>query len=223
MRNRILISLAMVSPGKFKFLHDHQGWRRQLQLDISRTHCRSSDLGGCPWLVLACLGLSFLCCLVSGVFFFFHPASFATWYHAKMNRQNPDQMNPLRINPIRTWGYPCSYFPYFSTCSTNYIVSSNHMGYSLISWISGIALGIEVYRFGHRYGDQKICDFRWIFQVTRNSDKLHVTILFLDSGFGEASATAQGCFFNISQYGYYLNQHHHYYYHYQYYQAHNTL
>ena len=69
--------LAMVSPGKFKLLLDHQGWRRQLQLDTSRTHCRSSDLGGCPWLVLACLGLSCLCCLVSGAFFS-SPASFAT-------------------------------------------------------------------------------------------------------------------------------------------------
>ena len=39
------------------------------RLDTSRTHCRSSDLGGCPWLVLACLGLSCLCCLVSGAFF----------------------------------------------------------------------------------------------------------------------------------------------------------
>ena len=29
------------------------------------------------------------------------------------------------------------------------------MGYSLISWISGIALGIEGYRFGHRYGTRK--------------------------------------------------------------------
>ena len=73
------------------------------------------------------------------------------------------------------------------------------MGYSLISWISGIALGIEGYRFGHRYGDQKMCDLRGMFQVTRNSDKLHVAILLLDSGFGEASVTAQGCFFNISQ------------------------
>ena len=59
-----------------------------------------------------------------------------------MNRQNPDQMNPLRTNPVRTWGYPCSYFPYFSTYSTSCIVSSDHVGYSLISWISGIALGI---------------------------------------------------------------------------------
>ena len=41
-----------------------------------------------------------------------------------MNRQNPDQMNPLRTNPVRTWGYPCSYFPYFSTYSTSCIVSS---------------------------------------------------------------------------------------------------
>ena len=69
-RNRILIPLAMVSPGKFKLLLDHQGWRRQLQLDTSRTHCRSSDKSeSCPWLVLACLGLSCLCCLVSGAFF----------------------------------------------------------------------------------------------------------------------------------------------------------
>ena len=89
-----------------------------------------------------------------------------------MNRQNPDQMNPLRTNPVRTWGYPCSYFPYFSTYSTSCIVSSDHVGYSLISWISGIALGIEGYRFGHRYGDQKMCDLRCMFQVTRNSDKL---------------------------------------------------
>ena len=66
------------------------------------------------------------------------------------------------------------------------------MGYSLISWVSGIALGIEGYRFGHRYGDQKMCDLRCMFQVTRNSDKLHVAILLLDSGFGEASVTAQG-------------------------------
>ena len=66
MKNRIFIPLAMVSPGKFKLLRDHQGWRRQHQLDTSRTHCRSSDLGGCPWLVLACLGVSCLCCLVSG-------------------------------------------------------------------------------------------------------------------------------------------------------------
>ena len=111
-----------------------------------------------------------------------------------MNRQNPDQMNPLRTNPVRTWGYPCSYFPYFSTYSTSCIVSSDHVGYSLISWISGIALGIEGYRFGHRYGDQKMCDLRCMFQVTRYSDKLHVAILLLDSGFGEASVTAQGCF-----------------------------
>ena len=123
-----------------------------------------------------------------------------------MNRQNPDQMNPLRTNPVRTWGYPCSYFPYFSTYSTSCIVSSDHVGYSLISWISGIALGIEGYRFGHRYGDQKMCDLRCMFQVTRNSDKLHVAILLLDSGFGEASVTAQGCFLNISQHGHYLNQ-----------------
>ena len=126
-----------------------------------------------------------------------------------MNRQNPDQMNPLRTNPIRTWGYPCSYFPYFSTYSTSYIVSSDHVGYSLISWISGIALGIEGYYFGHRYGDQKMCNLRCMFQVTRTSDKLHVAILLLDSGFGEAPVTAQGCFFNISQHGHYLNQHHH--------------
>ena len=83
-----------------------------------------------------------------------------------MNRQNPDQMNPLRTNPVRTWGYPCSYFPYFSTYSTSCIVSNDHVGYSLISWISGIALGIEGYRFGHRYGDQKMCDLRCMFQVT---------------------------------------------------------
>ena len=114
-----------------------------------------------------------------------------------MNRQNPDQMNPLRTNPLRTWGCPCSYFPYFSTYSTSCIVSSDHVGYSLISWISGIALGIEGYRFGHRCGDQKMCDLRCMFQVTRNSDKLHVAILLLDNGFGEASVTAQGCFFNI--------------------------
>ena len=98
-----------------------------------------------------------------------------------MNRQNPDQINPLRTNPIRTWGYPCSYFLYFSAYSTSYIVLSDHVGYSLISWISGIALGIEGYYFGHRYGDQKMCNFRCMFQVTRTSDKLHVAILLLDS------------------------------------------
>ena len=136
-----------------------------------------------------------------------------------MNRQNPDQMNPLRTNPVRTWGHPRPNSPYFSTCSTSYIVSSNHVGYSLISWISGIALGIEGYRFGHRYGDQKICDLRYMFQVTRNSDKLHVAILFLDNGFGEASVTAQGCFFNISQHGHYLNQYHYHHHH----QTHDTL
>ena len=143
-----------------------------------------------------------------------------------MNRQNPDQMNPLRTNPVRTWGYPCSYFPYFSTYSTSCIVSSDHVEYSLISWISGIALGIEGYRFGHRYGDQKLCDLRCMFQVTQNSDKLHVAVLLLDSGFGEASVTAQGCFFNISQHGHYLNQHHHHHHHHQHHhhdQAHNAL
>ena len=143
-----------------------------------------------------------------------------------MNRQNPDQMNPLKTNPVRTWGYPCSYFPYFSTYSTNCIVSSDHVGYSLISWISGIALGIEGYRFGHCYGDQKMCDLRCMFQVTRNSDKFHVAILLLDSGFGEASVTAQGCFFNISQHGHYLNQHHHHHQHHQHHhhhQAHDAL
>ena len=100
------------------------------------------------------------------------------------------------------------------------------MGYSLISWISGIALGIEGYRFGHRYGDQKMCDLRGMFQVTRTSDKLHVAILLLDSGFGEASVTAQGCFFNISQHGHYLNQHHHHHHHHQHHhhqQAHDAL
>ena len=74
MRNRILIPLAVVSPEKFKFLRDHQGWRRQLQLETSRTHCRSSDLGGCPWLVLACLA----CAALFPAPFFLHPASFAT-------------------------------------------------------------------------------------------------------------------------------------------------
>ena len=93
------------------------------------------------------------------------------------------------------------------------------MGYSLISWISSIALGIE----GYRYGDQKISDLRGIFQVTRNSDKLHVAILLLDSGFGKASVTAQGCFFNISQYGHYLNQDHHHHYQHHHHQAHNGL
>ena len=83
---------------------------------------------------------------------------------------------------------------FFHLYSTSCIVSSDHVGYSLISWISGIALGIEGYRFGHRYGDQKMCDLRGMFQVTRNSDKLHVAILLLDSGFGEASVTAQGGF-----------------------------
>ena len=96
------------------------------------------------------------------------------------------------------------------------------MGYSLISWISSIALGIEGYRFGYRYGDQKISDLRGIFQVTRNSDMLHVAILLLDSGFGKASVTAQGCFFNISQYGYYLNQDHHHH-HQHHHQAHDGL
>ena len=143
-----------------------------------------------------------------------------------MNRQNPDQMNPLRTNPVRTWGHPRPNSPYFSTCSTSCIVSSNHMGYSLISWISGIALGIEGYRFGyrfgHRYGDQKMYDLRYMFQVTRNSDKLHVAILLLDSGFREASVTAQGCFFNISQHGHYLNQYHHHHHHYQYHHHHQT-
>ena len=137
-----------------------------------------------------------------------------------MNRQNPDQINPLRTNPLRTWGYPCSYFPDFSTYSTNCKISSNHMGYSLILWISGIALGIEGYCFGHRYGDQKMCDFRGMFQVTRNSDKLHVAILFLDSGFGKASVTAHRYFFNIFQHNHYLHQHHHH--HYQYHHHHQT-
>ena len=117
--------------------------------------------------MLACLGLSCLCCLVSGAFFSSPRLLCSLIPHAKMNRQNPDQMNPLRTNPLRTRGYPCSYFPYFSTYSTSCIVSSDHVGYSLISWISGIALGIEGYRFGHRYGDQKMCDLRGMFQVTR--------------------------------------------------------
>ena len=68
--------------GKFGLLCGHQRWRRQFQRDASRTHWRSSDLGGCPWLVLACLGLSCLCCLVGrpnpkknfqDLFFFFPP------------------------------------------------------------------------------------------------------------------------------------------------------
>ena len=142
-----------------------------------------------------------------------------------MNRQNPDQMNPLRTNPVRTWGHPRPNSPYFSTCSTSCIISSNHVGYFLISWISGIALGIEGYRFGHRYGDQKMYDLRCMFQVTRNSNKLHVTILLLDNSIGEASVTAQGCFFNISQYGHYLNQYHHlhHYQHHHHHQIHNAL
>ena len=225
MRNRILIPLAMVSPGKFKFLRDHQGWRRQLQLDTSRTHCRSSDLGGCPWLVLACLGLSCLCCFVSGAFL-----SSPRLLCNLIPRQNKSAkpLNPLRTNPVRTWGYHCSYFPYFSTYSTSCMVSSDHVGSSLISWISDIALGIEGYRFRHRYGDQKMGDLRCIFQVTRNSDKLHVTILLLDSGFGETSVTAQGCSFNISQHGHYLNQHHyhhhhHHHQHHYHHQAHDAL
>ena len=127
-----------------------------------------------------------------------------------MNRQNPDQMNPLRTNPVRTWGYPCSYFPYFSTYSTSCIVSSdacgvlpNFMDFRYRSGISrGIASGIPT-------GNRKCVISGACFQVTRNSDKLHVAILLLDSGFGEASVTAQGCFFNISQHGHYLNQHHH--------------
>ena len=52
-----------------------------------------------------------------------------------MNRQNPDQMNPLRTNPLRAWGYPGSYFPDFSTYSTSCKVSSDHVGYSLISFM----------------------------------------------------------------------------------------
>ena len=72
-----------------------------------------------------------------------------------MNRQKPDQMNPLRTNPLRTWGYPCSYFPYFSTYSTSCKVSSDHVGYSLISWISGIALDIEGIASGIATGTRK--------------------------------------------------------------------
>jgi hypothetical protein len=30
-----------------------------------------------------------------------------------MNWQNPHHMNPLRTNPLRTWGHPRSYFRYF--------------------------------------------------------------------------------------------------------------
>ena len=41
-----------VAPGQLEPLHGRQGWCWQLQLDTSQTHCRSSDLGGCPWLVL---------------------------------------------------------------------------------------------------------------------------------------------------------------------------
>ena len=48
------------APGRFEPLHGHEGGRQQFQLDTSQAHCRSSDLGGCPWLVLACLGLSCL-------------------------------------------------------------------------------------------------------------------------------------------------------------------
>ena len=29
-------------------------------VDSSQTHCKSSDLGGCPWLVLACLACAAL-------------------------------------------------------------------------------------------------------------------------------------------------------------------
>ena len=46
------------APGRFEPLHDHQGWC--LQLDTSQTHRRSSDLGGCPRLVLACLACAAL-------------------------------------------------------------------------------------------------------------------------------------------------------------------
>ena len=42
---------------------------------------------------------------------------------------------------------------------------------------------------------------------------VHVAILLLDSGFGEAFLTAQGCLFNISQQCHYLNQHHHHHQH----------
>ena len=46
------------TPVRFKPLHSHEGCHRELQPDTSRTHWRSSGLGGCLWLVLACLGLS---------------------------------------------------------------------------------------------------------------------------------------------------------------------
>ena len=48
------------APGRFNPSRSHQGWSLQLQLDTSQTHCRSSDLGGGPWLVLACLACAAL-------------------------------------------------------------------------------------------------------------------------------------------------------------------
>ena len=48
------------APGRFQLLRAHQIWCRQLQLDTNQTHCRSSCLGGCPWLVLACLACAAL-------------------------------------------------------------------------------------------------------------------------------------------------------------------
>ena len=52
------------TPGRFESLCSYQGWCQHLQPDANRTHWRSSDLGGCPWLVLACLACAaFLeCC-----------------------------------------------------------------------------------------------------------------------------------------------------------------
>ena len=50
------------APGRSGSLCSHQGLRQQIQPETSRSHRRLSDLGGCPWLVLACLGLSVLPC-----------------------------------------------------------------------------------------------------------------------------------------------------------------
>ena len=67
-----LFLLRRYLQGNSDFLRGHQGWRRQLQLDTSRAHCRSSDLGGCPWLVLSWLVLPVLPCL-RRLFFFTPP------------------------------------------------------------------------------------------------------------------------------------------------------
>ena len=101
-------------------------------------------------------------------------------------------LSKLRI-PVRVFIQlrhdPRSYWRVQIEDTVSCIVCSDHVGHSLIEWISGIFLGIQRYRHGHRDRDQKIRDLRgmlWYVSNDTNSDKFHVAILLMDNGFGEA-------------------------------------